>query len=132
MSSASDFLSQINKILKNLADLNSNVKLYRQIRSLEEDLNALEKKYEESIKTSTCNAQCKKLNETIEPNSVEDFLVQLLLSKSKYNPLQDVGGFDKPFFIVNAPNAPQASAPPASEPPASAPPASELQASASP
>jgi hypothetical protein len=88
-SSASELLSQINELLEKLARLNSNVELYRQVRSLEEDLNALEQKYESfqnNIKTSTCNAQCKKLNKTIETNSVEEFLVQLLLSKSKSNP----------------------------------------------
>lgn len=126
MSSASDLLSQINELLKKLADLNSNVEIYRQVRSLKEDLNALEQKYESfqnNIKTSTCNAQCKNL-ETIESNNLEDLLVQLLLSKSKhdFNPPQDVGGFDKPFLV----NAPQASAPPASELPASELPASKL------
>jgi len=87
-SSASELLSQINELLEKLARLNSNVELYRQVRSLEEDLNALEQKYESfqnNIKTSTCNAQCKKLNKIIETNSVEEFLVQLL-SKSKSNP----------------------------------------------
>ena len=98
------------QILEKLARLISNVKIYIQVRSLEENLNALEKKHEESlIKTSTCNAQCENLNSTSESNSVDDFLVQLLLSKSKYNPPpavpQDVGGFDRPFF-VNAASAP--------------------------
>lgn len=119
MSSASDLLSQINELLKKLADLNSNVEIYRQVRSLKEDLNALEQKYESfqnNIKTSTCNAQCKNL-ETSESNNLENLLVQLLLSKSKHPP-QDVEGFDKPFLV----NAPQASAPPASELPASEPP----------
>jgi hypothetical protein len=88
-SSASALLSQTNELLEKLARLNSNVELYRQVHSLEEDLNALEKKYESlqnNIKTSTCNAQCENLNKTSESNSVEDFLVQLLLSKSKSNP----------------------------------------------
>jgi hypothetical protein len=122
MTIESDLLSQINKLLANLANLNSSVELYTQVRSLEKDLNTLEKKYESLIKTSTCNAQCKKINKTSESNSVDDFLVQLLLSKSKYNhpPMvpQDVG-FTRPLFVVN----PQASAPPALEKEASAPPA---------
>lgn len=80
--SASKLLSQTNELLANITLLNSNVQLYRQVRSLEEDLNALEKMYESLIKTSTCNAQCEKLNTKSDENSVDNFLMGLLLSKS--------------------------------------------------
>jgi hypothetical protein len=88
-SSAAALLSQINELLENLARLNSNVDLYTQVHSLQENFNALEEKYnslQNNIKTSTCNTQCENLNTTSESNSVEDFLAQLLLSKSKFNP----------------------------------------------
>ena len=110
--STSALLSQINELLENFARLNSNVELYTQVHLLQQKFNTLEENYnslQNNIKTSTCNAQCENLNATSESNSVDDFLVQLLLSKSKYNPPpavpQDVGGFDRPFFV-------QASAPP--------------------
>ena len=66
--STSQLLSQSNELLANLARLNSNVQLYKQVRLLQENTNGLEKKYEslkKDIKTSTCNSQCKKLNENI-------------------------------------------------------------------
>jgi hypothetical protein len=134
-SSASALLSQTNELLEKLARLNSNVELYTQIHSLQENFNALEKNYnslQNNIKTSTCNAQCKDLNARKEPNSVDDFLVQLLLSKYKSNPPPTV-----PQDVVLKPSAPgvndyqssvlkEASTPPleASAPPleASAPP----------
>jgi hypothetical protein len=109
--STSALLSQINELLENFARLNSNVELYTQVHLLQQKFNTLEENYnslQNNIKTSTCNAKCENLNATSESNSVDDFLVQLLLSKSKYNPPpavpQDVG-FDRPFFV-------QASAPP--------------------
>jgi hypothetical protein len=88
-SSASALLSQTNDLLEKLARINSNVELYTQVHSLQQNFNYLEKKYnslQNNIKTSTCNAQCNDLNARNEPNSVEDLLVQLLLSKSKSNP----------------------------------------------
>lgn len=87
-SSASALLSQTNELLADLARLNSNVELYTQVHSLQQNFNYLEEKYnslQNNIKTSTCNAQCNDLNATSESNGVEGFLAQLLLSKS--NPL---------------------------------------------
>lgn len=78
-------LSQTNGLLENLARLNSNVELYTQIHSLQQNFNALEENYnslQNNIKSSICNTQCKDLNAKRDPNSVDDFLVQLLLSKS--------------------------------------------------
>lgn len=89
--SASKLLSQTNELLGNLARLKSNVELYTKVHSLQENLNTLEEKYkkykslENDIKTSTCNAQCDNLNSTKDQNSIDDFLIQLLLLKSKSN-----------------------------------------------
>jgi predicted nuclease with TOPRIM domain len=87
--SESELLSQTNELLTSLARLNSNVQLYTQVNSLQKNLSALEENYkslQNNIKTSTCNAQCEELNTTIDPNSVDDFLIQLLSYKSKSNP----------------------------------------------
>ena len=106
-------LSRTNELLTNLARLNSNMELYTQVHSLQKNFNALEENYkslQNNIKTSTCNAQCENLNATRDPNSVDDFLIQLLL-KSKSNPPPTVpedAGFARPFVVENA----QASAPP--------------------
>lgn len=131
-SSASELLSQINELLKKLARLNSNMELYRQVYSLQQNLNSLEEKYESfqnNIKTSTCNTQCKNVNTTSELNSVDKFLMELLLSKTKNNPPPTV-----PQDVVLKPSAPnvndyqssvlkEASAPPLEAPlEASAPP----------
>jgi len=107
---ASALLSKTNELLADLARLNSNVELYTQVHSLQQNFNSLEEKYnsfQNNIKNSKCKSQCKDLNATSESNGVEGFLAQLLLSKS--NPL--------PMVIK------EASAPPL-EPPleASAPP----------
>ena len=86
--SISALLYQTNELLANLVRLNSNVELYTQVNSLQKNLNALEKNYtslQNNINSSTCNSQCQYLNAIRDPNSVDDFLVQLLLSKSKSN-----------------------------------------------
>jgi hypothetical protein len=139
MTFESDLLSQTNVILANLAGLNSNVELYTQIHSLQQNVNALEENYnslQNNIETSTCNAQCENLNTTKESNNVENFLMELLLSKSKFNPPPTA-----PQDVILRPAAPyindyhssllnnKASAPPldeASAPQASAPPLSSL------
>lgn len=86
--SASKLLSQTNQLLKNLEDLNSNVELYAQVHSLQENLTTLEENYnllQNNLKTLECNTQCNNLNTTKDPNSIDDFLIQLLLFKSKSN-----------------------------------------------
>ena len=87
--SASDAASALavktNDLIEKLARLNSNVQLYTQVHSLQQNLNSLEDKYkllQKDIQTATCNANCKTLNETMETNSIDDFLIQLLLSKT--------------------------------------------------
>ena len=119
--SASALLSQTNEVLTNLSRLNSNVELYTQVNSLQKNFNSLEEKYkslQNNIKTSICNSQCENLNATRDPNSVDDFLIQLLLSRSKSNPPPTVpeDAVLKPAPFVNDY---QASAPPleASAPP---------------
>ena len=87
--SASDLMMKTNKLIEELSRLNSNVQLYAQVRSLQEELHLLQENYQslqKNRKTATCNANCKILNETKEPNSIDDFLIQLLLSKSDYSP----------------------------------------------
>ena len=144
MTFESDLLSQTNVILANLAGLNSNVELYTQIHSLQQNVNALEENYnslQNNIETSTCNAQCENLNKTKESNNVENFLMELLLSKSKFNPPptapQDVILRPATPYINNyhssllnkasAPPLDEASAPPL-EAEASAPPLDEASA----
>jgi hypothetical protein len=73
-----------NDLIEKLARLNSNVQLYTQVHSLQQNLNTLEDNYkslQKDIQTATCNANCKTLNETRDPNSIDEFLIQLLLSK---------------------------------------------------
>lgn len=111
--SASALLSQTNELITNLARLNSNVELYTQVHSLQKNFNTLEEKYkslQNNINTSTCNAQCEKLNETEEKGSIDEFLVNLLLLKSKSNSatVPENASFAQPFVVENA----QASAPP--------------------
>jgi hypothetical protein len=81
--SASKLLSQTNELREKLARLNSNVELYRQVYSLQQNFNSLEEKYKLLIKTSACNAQCDNLNTKSDENSVDNFLMKLLLSKSE-------------------------------------------------
>jgi hypothetical protein len=86
MSSASKLLSQTNEIIKNLERLKSNVDLYEEVHSLQKNLNTLEETYnslQNNLKTSECNAQCESLNTTKDPHSIDDFLINLLLLKSK-------------------------------------------------
>ena len=74
-----------NDLIEQLARLNSNVQLYTQVHSLQQNLNNLEDNYkslQKNIQAATCNANCKTLNETRDPNSIDDFLIQLLLSKT--------------------------------------------------
>jgi hypothetical protein len=82
--SASALAVKTNDLIEKLARLNSNVQLYTQVHSLQQNLNTLEETYkslQKDIQTATCNANCKTLNETRDPNSIDDFLIQLLLSK---------------------------------------------------
>lgn len=111
-STASNLLSQTDDILRNIARLNSNVELYSQLHSLQNNLNTLEENFKSSqdnIKTSTCNSQCATLNSKIEPNGVDDFLIQLLLSKpGSSNTVSEKAPLNSPLFI----NDDRASAPP--------------------
>jgi NAD-dependent SIR2 family protein deacetylase len=114
MTIESELLSQANELLADLARLNSNVELYTQVNSLQQNLVSLEENvtsFQNNLKTATCNKQCKDLNTKKDPNSVEDLLVQLLLYNQK-------------------PSAPEPSAPPLELEP-SAPPL-ELEPSAPP
>mgnify|MGYP002814621315 CR=1 FL=1 len=82
--SASELAIKTNDLIKKIERLNSNVQLYTQVHSLQQNLNSLEDNYkslQKDIQTATCNANCKTLNETRDPNSIDDFLIQLLLSK---------------------------------------------------
>jgi hypothetical protein len=108
-------LSQTNELLANLVRLNSNVELYTQVHSLQKNLNALEENYkslQNNINSSICNAQCKDLNARRDPNSVDDFLVQLLLSKSKSNPPPTVPEDASLLIPAQFVNDERASAPP--------------------
>jgi NAD-dependent SIR2 family protein deacetylase len=83
--SSSVLAVKTNDLIEKLARLNSNVQLYTQVHSLQQNLNSLEDNYkslQKDIQTATCNANCKTLNETRDPNSIDDFLIQLLLSKT--------------------------------------------------
>lgn len=112
--SPSKLLSQTNELLGNLARLKLNVELYTKVHLLQENVNTLEEKYkkykslENDIKTSTCNAQCDNLNSTKDQNSIDDFLIQLLLLKSKSNSPIVPSNTALPTFI----NDDRASAPP--------------------
>jgi hypothetical protein len=123
---ASALLSKTNELLADLARLNSNVELYTQVHSLQQNFNSLEEKYnsfQNNIKNSKCKSQCKNLNATSESNGVEGFLAQLLLSKSNPPPtvLKDAAPLpvnDYQASVLNGASAPplepplEASAPP--------------------
>lgn len=112
---ASALLSQTNELLANLVRLNSNVELYTQVHSLQKKLNALEENYkslQNNINSSICNAQCEDLNARRDPNSVDDFLLQLLLSKSKSNPPPTVPEDASLLIPAQFVNDERASAPP--------------------
>jgi hypothetical protein len=123
---ASALLSKTNELLADLARLNSNVELYTQVHSLQQNFNSLEEKYnsfQNNIKNSKCKSQCKNLNTTSESNGVEGFLAQLLLSKSNPPPtvLKDAAPLpvnDYQASVLNGASAPplepplEASAPP--------------------
>jgi len=82
--STSALAVKTNDLIEKLARLNSNVQLYTQVHSLQQNLNSLEDNYkslQKDIQAATCNANCKTLNETRDPNSIDEFLIQLLLSK---------------------------------------------------
>jgi NAD-dependent SIR2 family protein deacetylase len=82
--STSALAVETNDLIEKLARLNSNVQLYTQVHSLQQNLNSLEDNYkslQKDIQTARCNANCKTLNETRDPNSIDEFLIQLLLSK---------------------------------------------------
>jgi len=82
--SASALAVKTNDLIEKLARLNSNVQLYTQVHSLQQNLNSLEENYrslQKDIQTATCNANCKTLNETMDTNSIDDFLIRLLLLK---------------------------------------------------
>ncbi len=84
-SSVSKLVVKTNGLIDKLAQLNSNVQLYTQVQSLQQNLNILEDNYksiQKNKETTICNANCKLLNETKDPNTIDDFLIQLLLSKS--------------------------------------------------
>lgn len=113
MSSASKLLSQTNEIIKNLERLKSNVDLYEEVHSLQKNLNTLEETYnslQNNLKTSECNAQCESLNTTKDPHSIDDFLINLLLLKSKSNsPITQENGNN---VVGKIANIEMASAPP--------------------
>jgi hypothetical protein len=107
--SASALAVKTNDLIEKLARLNSNVQLYTQVHSLQQNLISLEDKYkslQKDIQTATCNANCKTLNETRETNSIDDFLIQLLLSKTNSS---DSAAFPSSTFTG------QATAPPFEE-----------------
>lgn len=113
--SVSNLLTKTNEISKILKHLNSNVQLYTQVQSLQKNFNSLEETYKslkENVKTSTCNEQCKNLNETKEPSSIDEFLINLILSKHNPSPAtvpsEVTTSNSTPFFATNS----EASAPP--------------------
>jgi predicted nuclease with TOPRIM domain len=114
--SASNLLKKTNEINTMLKRLNSNVQLYNQVQSLQKNVNDLEercKSLNENIKTSICKDQCKKLNETKDPNSIDEFLIHLILSKDNAASIPETTttpGTSTPFFVTASNN--QASAPP--------------------
>lgn len=112
--SISNLLKKANETSTMLKRLNSNIKLYNRVQSLEKNLNSLEEKYK-SLKISTCNEQCNKLNETKDDGSIDDFFINLILSK--YNPSTTP--------LPSAPPFEETSAPPFEEAAPSAPPFEE-------
>jgi hypothetical protein len=111
----SKLLSKTNEILTSLTRLNSNVQLYSHVHSLQQNLNTLEENFkslQSNVTTSTCNSQCKALNSIIDPNGVDDFLIQLLLSKSKINSGPVVPAIENMALPPIMTSFPNASAPP--------------------
>ena len=71
----------LNEILKQLEGLESNVSLYKNVISMGKNVADFQKNVEEMKKNAKCSKNCKGLKK-VDPNSVDDFLIQLLLSTS--------------------------------------------------
>jgi hypothetical protein len=82
-------VSQTNELLANLTRLKKNVDIYTKVRLLKEKVNALEENYNDlknNAINSRCTTQCQDLNKMMYPNSVDNFLIQLLLSSKSSAP----------------------------------------------
>ena len=82
---ASELLSKINKLIANITRLKTNANIYTRILLLKEKVNTLEEEINDLKKNainsnSKCTTQCEDLNKMINSGSVDDFLIQLLLS----------------------------------------------------
>jgi hypothetical protein len=80
---ASELLSKINKLIANITRLKTNASIYTRILLLKEKVNTLEEKvndFKNNAINSKCTKQCQSLNEMVDQNNVDEFLIQLLLS----------------------------------------------------
>ena len=89
---------QINDMIKKLSQLKSNVDLYTQVRSLQQELQILKNNYnllQKNAETAKCSRNCMTLSQNEDPKSVDRFLIELLLLHKK--------GSQPPALIPSAP-----------------------------
>ena len=106
----------LNEILKQLEGLESNVALYKNVISMGKNVADFQKNVEEMKKNAKCSKNCKDLKK-IDPNSVDDFLIQLLLSTSSASPPPNI----EDIYKIAKPSAPPLEEPleePIEKPPA--------------
>ena len=80
---------QINDMTKKLSQLKSNVDLYTQVRSLQQELQLLKNNYnllQKNAETAKCGRNCMTLSQNQDPNSVDSFLIELLHKKGSQPP----------------------------------------------
>ena len=80
---------QINDMTKKLSQLKSNVDLYTQVRSLQQELQILKNNYnllQKNAETAKCGRNCMTLSQNQDPNSVDSFLIELLHKKGSQPP----------------------------------------------
>jgi len=91
---------KINDMVKKLSQLKSNVDLYTQVRSLQQELQILKNNYnllQKNAETAKCGRNCMTLSQNEDPNSVDSFLIELLHKK---------GSLVRPPALLS-PSAPQ-------------------------
>jgi 5-methylcytosine-specific restriction endonuclease McrBC GTP-binding regulatory subunit McrB len=95
----------LNEILKQLEGLESNVALYKNVISMGKNVADFQKNVEEMQKNAKCKKNCKGLKK-IDPNSVDDFLIQLLLSTSSATSPPESAPSIEDIYKIAKPSAP--------------------------
>ena len=95
----------LNEILKQIEGLESNVALYKNVISMGKNVADFQKNVEELQKNAKCKKNCKGLKK-VDPNSVDDFLIQLLLSTSSATSPPESAPSIEDIYKIAKPSAP--------------------------